>query len=457
MNFAAFNASVPQAAIDVVESGARVRRGYERFDLDHDIAFSTEGLESFAFARWEPVIYDAMVVAAAIEHADRSVRRPSLGWTRQISVQIAVHDPGRWTDPAVQGALLDAAGFLTGDKWDFSFVRRRSPIASPKQECLPFPRPTDAVIAYSDGMDSRAVASLEAQRLGDRLVRVRVGSKSPAVVPEGSPQPFARVPYSVRRITANGETSARSRGFKFALISGLAAYLAEASTIIVPESGQGAIGPALISSSAQGYPDYRNHPLFTRRMERFLTALLRQPVAFAYPRIWHTKGETLRALVDLSGAASWHDTRSCWRDSRWSSVGGKRRQCGVCAACMLRRMSVHAAGLSEDRETYLCEDLSAATLQAAVHPGFSHCNEAFQQYALAGTLHLDHLADMAMAAARPAVRRHATLTGFALGIPAGDAEAQLVGLLERHLSEWTRFLIDLGENSFVRKWTRREQ
>ncbi|TIV10694.1 MAG: hypothetical protein E5W00_06550 [Mesorhizobium sp.] len=99
---------------------------------------------------------------------------------------------------------------------------------------------------------------------------------------------------------ASGETSARSRGFKFALISGIAAYLAGASEIVLPESGQGIFGPALVTSSAQAYPDFRSHPLFTMRMERVLAALLKRPVRFVFPRIWSTKGETLKAYAALS-------------------------------------------------------------------------------------------------------------------------------------------------------------
>jgi hypothetical protein len=70
----------------------------------------------------------------------------------------------------------------------------------------------------------------------------------------------------------NREVSGRSRGFKFALISGIAAYLANADEIVIPESGQGALGPVL-SDVGHAYPDYRNYPLFTRRMEQFFNVL----------------------------------------------------------------------------------------------------------------------------------------------------------------------------------------
>ena len=91
-----------------------------------------------------------------------------------------------------------------------------------------------------------------------------------------------------------------SRGFKFAMISGLAAYLTGAKRIIVPESGQGALGPPLVSV-AHAHRDYRNHPLFAHRMERLLVALLEQPIRYEFPRLWYTKGETLATLCRHRG------------------------------------------------------------------------------------------------------------------------------------------------------------
>lgn len=457
MTLTAYKAKISEKAIDVVEAGRRPRKGRIAFDLGRDLEFSTDALRSYAFASWEPVIYDAMVFAAAVEFSDRVIKRPSRGWARRIAVRLPVHDPARWNDPAVSNSLHEALGFLTGDFWTLEFVKRSKTVPAPMQECLPFPRPTEAVIAYSDGMDSRAVAGLVSKTLGEKLVRVRVGSKAAGrPVVDGQLLPFAKVPYKFKASMGNGETTARSRGFKFALIGGLAAYLADAGEILIPESGQGAIGPALVTVS-HAYPDYRNHPLFTARMTRFLKALLGKPIRFTFPRLWHTKGETLREFAALPEGDSWRDTKSCWRNSRWSALNGKLVQCGVCAACMLRRMSVHAAGLDEETGTYICTDLSASSFADAIHPDFTRNSPAFEEYAIAGTLHLDHMADMASDDARSAVQRHAVLTGMALGISAHAAEEKLVSMFERHAAEWNNFVNDLGARSFVRKWTRASQ
>ena len=183
---------------------------------------------------------------------------------------------------------------------------------------------------------------------------MRQGAFAPA-------QGFTRTPYEISHgRKAVRESSARSRGFKFAVISGIAAYLSNAGKIIVPESGQGALGPSLVTVGQAG-EDYRSHPLFTRRMEMFLKAILGHTVSYEFPQIWNTKAETLRQFVDECKDSSWSKTHSCWQQNRQSSVDKKWRHCGVCAACMLRRLSVHAAGLQEKKETYVWEDLSAET------------------------------------------------------------------------------------------------
>ena len=136
-----------------------------------------------------------------------------------------------------------------------------------------------------------------------------------------------------------------------------------------PKAGKAAL--AALLNVGHAYPDYRNHPLFTRRMEQFLNALLGTQLRFVFPRLWNMKGETLREFVALPGVRDWQTTRSCWKNNQWSSVNGKLRQCGVCAACILRRVSVHAAGLTEAPETYVTTDMTAKTLEEAIDKDFT--------------------------------------------------------------------------------------
>lgn len=451
--------AIPCVRVDVVEAGGRPRRGRIACEIDSDLTFSTSHLESYCLAQWEPIVFDALVVAAAVEFCDRIQRRHAQHWGRAIELRIPVHDPDRWNTRAVSLALKGALDFLTGDRWAITFAPRHMPAYVPHQFPFDIPGESSAVIPFSEGLDSRAVAGLMHREMGDQLIRVRLGTKGfqPIVGASGMKQPFTSVPYRVKPKKGEFvESSARSRGFKFSMVSGIAAYLVKADRIIVTESGQGSLGPALVPVG-QAYEDYRNHPLFTDRMERFLAALFGRMVRFEFPRLWHTKGETLAAFVnDCADGASWRTTWSCWQQNRHSSVAGRKRQCGVCAACFLRRLSVHAAGLTEDPETYVWENLAASTFRGGAAPAFDRITRAQREYAIAGTLHLDHLATLRHSPANKGTLDLAVAQlSRSRAMPEADVQASLTRLLNQHESEWMQFLEALGPDSFVASWAAR--
>ncbi len=450
-------ADLPSLQVDVVEPGRAARPGYVRCEIDDHVSFDTSRMESFFFAKWEPVLHDAFLVAAAVEFCDMTRRRPKQGWGRYFDVRVPVDDPERWTQDGVSSALRDALEFLTSDHWSFEFYTRENPVEPPRQGQFNLSRKISAVIPFSDGLDSCAVARLVARQLGDRLVRVRLGTKDFA--PNGimpSVEPFTAVPYGVRRHKrSNTEPSARSRGFKFALISGIAAHLADADRIIVPESGQGALGPSLVPVG-HAYSDYRNHPRFGRKMEAFLRSLLGFQGRYDYPHIWDTKGETLARFIEISyDVGAWSETRSCWQHNWQVPVNGKARQCGVCAACMLRRLSVHAAGQSEAVETYVWENLDASSFESGASPDFDpdKITKAMREHAIAGALHLDHLASfLSSAINKPLVNSETFWLGKALDMPQEDVKEKLERLFAEHKHEWENFMASLGPGSFIAKW-----
>ena len=448
----------PIIQVDVVEPGMAARPGTLRCVIDEHLSFDTAKMESYFFAQWEPVLYDAFLLAAAVEFCDITKRRPAHGWGRDIHLRLPVHDPAQWKQEEVVRALRDALDFLTGDRWQVTVYARQKPVPQPRQGLFSLGDDKSAVIPFSDGLDSWVVAGLASRELGERLVRVRLGGKK--YHPRGPSlrrEPFTSVPYNVRAgEKGRAESSARSRGFKFAMISGLAAYLAKAHRIIVPESGQGALGPSLVAVG-HAYPDYRSHPSFASRMERFLKALLGYQVRYEFPCLWHTKGETLARFLNEceDGAMAWAETRSCWQQNRQISVNGKARQCGICAACMLRRLSVHAAGQVEAEDTYVWEDLRADTFEGGASPNFDRekITRAMKEYAIAGTLHLDHLAGLLDSPANaPRVSLEAFRLGQSLGLPQSTVKQKLDRLLTQHQSEWESFMASLGPTSFVAKW-----
>ncbi|RWL06570.1 hypothetical protein [Mesorhizobium sp.] len=78
---------------------------------------------------------------------------------------------------------------------------------------------------------------------------------------------------------------------------------------------------------------------------------------------------------------------------------------------------------------------------------------ALREYAVAGTLHLDHLAAMADNNAEKHVKaRLAAELSEALGQPLDDVRQLLANLLSAHAAEWKAFVNSLGPGSFVAGW-----
>ncbi len=446
----------PSFSADLLYAGEKPRSGATACIIGQHIKFDDDAMQCFVPDQWDPLIYDAMMLVAGVEICDHSKMRSKVDWARNLYLRLPVHELERWQNPKVNASLVRALKFLTGDNWSIEFRKTENPQSGPPQHSMDFQHSADMVIPYSDGLDSRAIAGIFKHKHGDALIkRVRIGSKRiKKPKPGEAVQLFENVPFKVKKvISGNGESSGRSRGFKFGVLAGLAAYLIGAPKVIVPESGQGALGPVLVNVGQSHY-DRRTHPQYTALMSDFLEALFGKRIAFEHPVIFGTKGQTLAKYKALyPDELIWDKTRSCWMDQRHASFNGEHRQCGICAACMLRRTSLHAAGYHERADKYLWEDLGAADFANGASPAFERRNNSQFEYAVAGTLHMDHLAalkddpglDMI-------VLRHAIPVARAMGLSVDDTKAKISGMIETHANEWAAFLDDLPKESFVRNW-----
>lgn len=443
------NGLPPVRAIEIVGPGCGSSEGFGRCEIGKHIKLDPRRLVSYRLARWEPVIEDALVVCAAVEYCDRRQCRPETGWGRDFPLRVHVYEPARWMAPDVLRALTAALRCLTGDVWRLEFVQRTHEPDEKFQANFEVPQPNSLMVPFSNGMDSWALSRL----LTDQpVVLVQIGKSLGRRRKSKIRKPFERIPFSVPDQDFK-ERTGRARGFKFAMVSGLAAYLSGAKTVMVPESGQGALGPVLVTHR---YGDYRSHPVFLRKMEAVFRALLHHEIRYEFPRLWSTKGQTLAEAVAASRDATWSETRSCWQKPRQIAVGINQplRHCGYCAACILRRLSVHAAGLSENLDTYVLEDLSATSMEAGMADEFDleRMEPVQQDYAVAGAMHFDHLAAFRKAEDQQdafglAVRE--------LARACGETEARVAQnmreMLEQHEQEWRAFLRSLSPGSFIRQ------
>lgn len=432
----------------VAENGLRsdLEDGRTIVSIGEQIHFDLSALGSFDVEGSGPLHYDVLVLCAAIEFADKHWAR-SVNWSRHFEIAIPVTSPDAWQDCNVRESLKDALEYLTGDIWNISFFKAEKPaLLGSAQLGLPFINKKTYAIAYSEGLDSRTVSGLSGE--DEEALRIRVLSTRQER--QAGEERFTRIPFSVRD-HGSRESSFRSRGFQFAAITSLAAQLCSIRRVVVPESGQGALGPAL-APIYRIYEDYRNHPTFFRRMERFIKALLNYDVEFEQPRLWYTKGQTVRAFLALPAGSleALRNTRSCWQSRRVVNVG-RRKQCGLCAACLLRRFSLQAAGVSEAADAYVVSNLTTPDIRIALESVRKEDRNLMLQYGHAGARHFQRLADLAF-------QPDATLRPHASQIAASRSESQsgvlesLRAMLISHAEEWSAFVYAQGKQSFLCSW-----
>lgn len=446
---------VSERRLRILEAGKEAPRrslkGETLATIGSEIRCDKDIFDSFSYEGWTNIHHDLLIVCAAVEYADRRWGRSALHWSRSIHVTVPVIELAAWLDTKVQQNLRETLRHLTGDEWQFAFVKNEGDANDrPRQRPL-FPKQhKEFAIAYSEGLDSLCVSGLHNEK--DVAVCVRVAKHKQRR--RKDERPFDRLPFDVI-VKPSTEDSARSRGFKFAAITAIAAHLSKVGRIIVPESGQGALGPVLLPLR-NIYPDYRNHPTFFRLMEKFIQALLQTSVVYEQPRLWYTKGQTISAFLEKPSANAEQviNTRSCWQQRANVRMGGKLRQCGVCAACQLRRMSLYAACVEEPEDTYTIADLRAERFSEAIpKQNSARVTTTLYEYGFMGARHLQQLGDFATESDEK-LKPYALELAEALGASMDDVHAQLREMLRSHSEEWNVFTKAQGEQTYLKLWTK---
>src|SRR5688572_20147778 len=184
--------------VAVLEAGQKAKRGQLECRIGEDVQFKAGVLQTYFFKGWDARLYDALLVAGVVEYCDRSLRRRAAIWSRAFEVQIPVHDSELWNGAPLSNVLHRLLNFLTGDSWRITFVQRRKPAEYEGQTLLEFPVGAEAVMPFSDGLDSLAVAGILNRKLGDGLVRVRLGNAKPVhEAKQNSLPPFSATPFLV--------------------------------------------------------------------------------------------------------------------------------------------------------------------------------------------------------------------------------------------------------------------
>lgn len=326
-----------------------------------------------------PLLADWVDIALAFYLADRlALRQDSNGrarsfqWGRVLDLKIPVRELATWARPDVTSSLVRTLRYFTEDDWHVDFVPRVGAGRISESQGFLFPSALPApvrVALYSGGLDSFAGAICRmAEFPSDAFVfvsgvthtRQRSGQrKQLAAISRafGRQVWHVAVPYGVSWALSGRrhaeESSQRTRGFLFLTLGIATALATQAQELSVYENGVGAINLPYDGTQIGTSNSRAIHPLALRRMEDFVSCLIGQRFRIDNPFLLCTKAEMCRhpAVQDLRECIPL--TFSC--DGFPVRARG-RAQCGSCTSCLLRRMSLESAGLSEfDRTGYLNE------------------------------------------------------------------------------------------------------
>lgn len=425
--------------------------------IGEDLVVLPNVLGTYCVHELTPRVDDLVTIVGVVAFADRAVARTTASaWPRALHLTLPVHDRAFWERNNIISALTQTLDALTGDTWDFAFTHRNKLSRVNPQTTLPLSGQPCTVIPFSDGLDSLAVARLSQHHAPNTTLLLVTTGNHRSIAPDARSRRVA-IPFKIpSKHVRFPETSYRSRAFVFGVMAGIAAHLVDAHRIVVPESGQSSLGPWLLPVGNEA-PDIRTHPIFTTRLAKFLSATLDTTISFDHPQLWKTKGETLRELHDLDLHDQWWMTRSCPR-RRHVSIDGNNVQCGVCAACLLRRQSLHAAGLDESKERYFWSDLNAPTLAHAAPQHARPTRPNDTRHAWCGTLELANFAQYARTSGDTYRFSRATAElAEALGITNATASNNLTRLVGAHAAEWESFIASRPPASFLVQWLQARQ
>jgi hypothetical protein len=431
--------------------------------LDYNLKIDSQALSEYFWREPSSVDLDLVSIAGLVCFADRSIKRGNEGWSREITLDVPVECPDIWRGDDVVGCLSEALGFLTGDAWNFNFHQRNKGY---DRSGFLFHAPTGNpayVMPYSGGLDSYAGYSRFRWSGIDRelllvttVVRGDIGQLVNNTVERLRLGGYLRVPVGFRKLPHNPEPSYRSRTFLYFLLAAVAAKVVGAKAVLIPESGQGALGPSLVPWGNQ-HPFQSSHPAFAARLGRFLKAIWgSQAPDFEYPNIWKTKAEVLRGLFEEFGKSGWGSAVSCgFNASRAKSRSSLPLHCGICGGCLLRRLALFAGGFQDahEEEPYVWKNLSASNLEDALHSSLRGVKTTPRdvKWALGAVIYNKSLANLAGEANDPILLRSALEISESLLMSMDEARSNLQRLLMAHRDEWENFLDFAGPKSWIAK------
>jgi hypothetical protein len=402
-----------------------------------------------------PELADLAEVAVSVYFADRFAprRHPEhpdscVIQRRRIRMSVCVRNPKLWNGEP-RDVIHELLWFLTGDEWEVNFKAQNDSVQGEQQFLLDFVLPKPArVMLFSGGLDSYAgaihqlednehfhvlvsgsthnrMAAGQRLQVGGLLNRNQ-GQGEHVVVPYGLPQKLDGLHL---------ESSQRTRGFVHLSFGAIGARHLDAADLFVYENGVGALNLPFDATQAGAEVSRAVHPKTLLLVEELMTAVGHQSFVIRTPFQFITKAEALIHSRTPQSVQGIRETFSC---DRFPNYRERTRQCGVCSSCVLRRLSLEAAGLNHvEAAGDYSHDITSG--DCVLKPSAAFILEKFDAQA--------HRLSRAFAAENPWQRlihlypelREVEYLLTRRGHASSDVQSGLGELYRNHVSQWQRF------------------
>lgn len=305
---------------------------------------------------------DLLEIAALVYGTDSAVSRggetdQQMGrkWHRRFIVEIPVRDLVFWQASDVAGALEEMLMFLSGDRFEFTFVKKNDPEAERGRF---FDLGTDSawqadrILMFSGGLDSFAGALEEVADHHQRVALVshfsatKIGpiqrNLKKALEDRFGKGCLKHVPVQVQMAKGGRkEGTHRSRSFLFAVLGAITAQAFDRDRVSFHENGVVSINLPPVSNVLGTRATRTTHPQTLARFSDFFGKVFDGGIRVDNPFIWRTKRDVIDTIARLGMSDQIAHTRSC------ADVHNQTKQyvhCGRCSQCIDRRFAVIAAG-----------------------------------------------------------------------------------------------------------------
>src|SRR5438128_4544308 len=313
-----------------------------------------------------PRLVDLLEIASYVHGADCATSRgkgwmddaSTEPWGRDLAFVIPVREPGFWNSAGISSLMTEVLGFLSNDKYSFTFVPLEHDRSYQQQyfefgdlEDWPFYGP-EKVLMFSGGLDSLAGA-VETARSGARLVLVShrpvstVDSRQRRLFSElrkEFPDQIIHIPVWINKAEELGrrEPTQRTRSFLYSALGTVVAESVQAGGVRFFENGIVSLNLPVADEVLRARASRTTHPLALHLLEGLCSAVTARDFAVDNPYLFKTKTDVATILSTHKAAHLIPHTCSCAHSMFKRKTQG---HCGRCSQCIDRRFAITAAGL----------------------------------------------------------------------------------------------------------------